>query len=85
MKPERIIENRTRSLLLLDLQLPGMDGLETMRLVHQQQPLIPIIVISGNPVTSDSGSGPARLMFAIERDLGPVGVVRDHAVVVDGD
>lgn len=32
-----------------------MDGLETMRLVHQQQPLIPIIVISGNPVTIDSG------------------------------
>ena len=42
-------------LLFLDIFMPGMDGLETMRLVHQQQPLIPIIVISGNPVTSDSG------------------------------
>ncbi|MDP2333662.1 MAG: response regulator [Reyranella sp.] len=42
-------------LLFLDIFMPGMDGLETMRLVHQQQPLIPIVVISGNPVTSDSG------------------------------
>jgi CheY-like chemotaxis protein len=41
-----------------------MDGLETMRLVHQQQPLIPIIVISGNPMTSESGSGPDFLTMA---------------------
>ena len=40
------------------------DGLETMRLVHQQQPLIPIIVISGNPMTSESGSGPDFLTMA---------------------
>jgi CheY-like chemotaxis protein len=51
-------------LLFLDIFMPGMDGLETMRLVHQQQPLIPIIVISGNPVTSESGSGPDFLTMA---------------------
>jgi len=43
-------------LLFLDIFMPGMDGLETMRLMHQQQRLIPIIVISGNPVTSGSGA-----------------------------
>ena len=37
-------------LLFLDIFMPGMDGIETMRLVHQQRPLVPIIVISGNPV-----------------------------------
>ena len=36
-------------LLFLDIFMPGMDGIETMRLVHQQRPLLPIIVISGNP------------------------------------
>ena len=46
--------------------MPGMDGLETMRLVHQQQPLIPIIVISGNPITWDSASGPDFLTMAIK-------------------
>ena len=51
-------------LLFLDIFMPGMDGLETMRLIHQQQPLIPIIVISGNPVTWDSASGPVFLTMA---------------------
>jgi CheY-like chemotaxis protein len=42
-------------LMFLDIFMPGMDGIETMRLVHQQRPLVPIIVISGNPIMSDSG------------------------------
>ncbi len=59
-----IFETGNLDLLLLDIFMPGMDGLETMRLVHQQRPLIPIIVISGNPVASDSGSGPDFLTMA---------------------
>ena len=42
-------------LLFLDIFMPGMDGFETMRLVHQRKPRIPIIVISGKPIPSDSG------------------------------
>jgi CheY-like chemotaxis protein len=42
-------------LLFLDIFMPGMDGFETMRLVHQQKPLTPIIVISGRPMPPDSG------------------------------
>jgi CheY-like chemotaxis protein len=57
-----IFETGEFDLLFLDIFMPGMDGLETMRLIHQQQPLIPIIVISGNPVTS--GSGPDFLTMA---------------------
>jgi CheY-like chemotaxis protein len=57
-----IFETGEFDLLFLDIFMPGMDGLETMRLVHQQQPLIPIIVISGNPITS--GSGPDFLTMA---------------------
>ncbi len=53
-------------LLFLDIFMPGMDGLETMRLVHQQQPLMPIIVISGRPIASDPAAGPDFLTIAIE-------------------
>ena len=42
-------------LLFLDIFMPGMDGFETMRLVHQRMPRIPIIVISGKPIPADSG------------------------------
>jgi CheY-like chemotaxis protein len=51
-------------LVFLDIYMPGMDGLETMRLIHQQQPLTPIIVISGKPIASDSG--PDFLTMAIK-------------------
>lgn len=51
-------------LLLLDIFMPGMDGLEAMRLIHQQQPLIPIIVISGRPIGLDSAAGPDFLTMA---------------------
>ena len=59
-----IFETGEFDLLFLDIFMPGMDGFETMRLVHQQQPLIPIIVISGNPVSWDAASGPNFLTMA---------------------
>jgi CheY-like chemotaxis protein len=49
-------------LLFLDIFMPGMDGFETMRMVHRQKPLTPIIVISGRPLPS--GSGPDFLTMA---------------------
>ena len=51
-------------LLFLDIFMPGMDGIETMRRVHQQQPLIPIIVISGNPILGEMGGVPDFLTMA---------------------
>jgi CheY-like chemotaxis protein len=59
-----IFETGDFDLLLLDIFMPGMDGIETMRLIHQQQPLIPIIVISGNPILAESGPGPDFLYMA---------------------
>ena len=51
-------------LLFLDIFMPGMDGFETMRMVHQQKPLTPVIVISGRPMPSDSG--PDFLIMAMK-------------------
>jgi CheY-like chemotaxis protein len=58
-----IFEAGDFDLLFLDIFMPGMDGLETMRLIHRQRPLTPIIVISGNPVV-EPGSGPDFLTMA---------------------
>ena len=44
--------------------MPGRDGLEVMRLIHHQRPLIPIIVISGRPVDPDPAAGPDLLTMA---------------------
>jgi CheY-like chemotaxis protein len=51
-------------LLFLDIFMPGMDGLETMRLVHQLRPLTPIIVISGRPISWNPEQGPDFLTMA---------------------
>jgi len=51
-------------LLVLDIFMPGMDGLETMKLIHRQQPRIPIPVISGRSMTSDLCTTPDFLKMA---------------------
>jgi CheY-like chemotaxis protein len=53
-------------LLFLDIFMPAMDGLETMRLVLRQRPHIPIIVISGRPIVSEAVSEPDFLGMAIK-------------------
>ena len=59
-----IFETGDFELLFLDIFMSGMDGLETMRLIHQKRSLIPIIVISGRPIVSDPVAGPDFLTMA---------------------
>jgi CheY-like chemotaxis protein len=66
LKGLKIFESGTFDLLVVDIFMPGMDGLETMRLVHQQRPDIPIIVISGRPIPPDSSAGPDFLTMAVK-------------------
>ncbi|NOJ44082.1 response regulator transcription factor [Bradyrhizobium australiense] len=51
-------------LLFLDIFMSGMDGFETMRMVRQQRPQMPIIVISGRPISSEADSAPDFLTMA---------------------
>jgi CheY-like chemotaxis protein len=51
-------------LLVLDIFMPGMDGLETMRLILKQRPGVPIIMTSGRPQTPDSIAEPDYLAMA---------------------
>ena len=51
-------------LLFLDIFMPGMDGFETMRMVRQRQPQLPIIVISGRPISLAADTAPDFLTMA---------------------
>jgi len=59
-----IFEAGDFDLLFLDIFMPGMDGLETMRLIHRRQPKMPIIVISGRPFAPDLAPEPDYLGMA---------------------
>jgi CheY-like chemotaxis protein len=59
-------ENDGFDLLLLDIFMPGMDGIETMRHIHRQQPAMPIVVISGRPLVADAANEPDFLAMALK-------------------
>jgi CheY-like chemotaxis protein len=64
LKGLKTFETGNFDLLIVDIFMPGMDGLETMRIVHQQRPDLPIIVISGRPIPSGSSAEPDFLAMA---------------------
>lgn len=59
-------EGGSFDLLFLDIFMPGMDGLETMRHIHRGQPTVPIIVISGRPLVQEAGAEPDFLAMALK-------------------
>ena len=67
-----IFESGNFDLLFLDIFMPGMDGFETMRIIHQHQPRTPIIVISGNPISSGSSAD----FLAMATRLGAVSILQ---------
>ena len=46
-----MIKKDLPSLVLLDVGMPGMDGIEVLRLIREQFPALPVIVLSGHRET----------------------------------
>lgn len=60
----RIFREEIFDLLIVDIFMPGMDGLETMKLVHEIRPGVPIIVISGQGLSARSTAPPDFLAMS---------------------
>jgi CheY-like chemotaxis protein len=60
----RLLERCDFDLLIVDIFMPGMDGFETMKLVHQSRPEMPVIVISGQQFRLASERQPDFLHMA---------------------
>jgi CheY-like chemotaxis protein len=59
-----LLRNGTFDLLIVDIFMPAMDGLETMKQVHRDRPEIPVIVISGYAPRPATESAPDFLQMA---------------------
>jgi CheY-like chemotaxis protein len=53
-------------LLVVDLFMPGMDGLETLREVRKHQADLPVIVISGTSLDAPGQTAPDFLAMAVK-------------------
>ena len=42
-----MIKRDLPSLVLLDIGMPGMDGLEVMKLIREQHPDLPVVILTG--------------------------------------
>ena len=58
------LEARSFDLLIVDIFMPGIDGFETMRLVHQSRPHMPVIAMSGQQFAFASERQPDFLHMA---------------------
>ena len=43
-----MIKKDLPSLVLLDIGMPGMDGVEVMRQIHELHPSLPVVILTGN-------------------------------------
>jgi DNA-binding response OmpR family regulator len=66
----KMLKAESFDLLIVDVFMPGMDGLETIRLVHEQKPDLPIIVMSG--MSFRTGSAPAPDFLSMATKLGAI-------------
>jgi DNA-binding response OmpR family regulator len=53
----RILDDGPCDLLVLDLNLPGMNGLEVLRQVRSQKPHLPVLILTGNARVEDRVGG----------------------------
>lgn len=71
----RIVRARSIDLVITDILMPDMDGLELTRQLHREFPAVKIIAMSGGQQDIDY-CGVARLLGAHEALLKPVAVQR---------
>lgn len=60
---EKIRAGWTPNVVILDLKMPGLDGLETLDLIKQNNPEIEVILLTGHGSTDSGIAGMKRGLF----------------------
>lgn len=89
------LHDRPADLVILDIQLPGMSGLEALRRIEQEYPKLPVVVITGHGTMSTAIEAaklgafdyhlkpiePKQILATIERALAGVRLMRGQVAV----
>jgi DNA-binding NtrC family response regulator len=67
-----MLENRIPEVMVLDLRMPGIDGLEVLRLVKRKYPRIQVIILTGHGSERDEEA--ARRLGAFDHLQKPVDI-----------
>jgi DNA-binding NtrC family response regulator len=54
---ERLEQNRGLEVVILDVKMPGLDGIETLRLIKERHPLIEVVMLTGHATTRSAVEG----------------------------
>lgn len=50
----RLLETQTPDLILMDMQMPGKNGLETFQILHKNNPVLPVIIMTAFGTTDSA-------------------------------
>ena len=53
----RCMEQERPHIVILDMKMPGMSGMEVLRLIKQKCPTIPVILLTGQGTANDNAEG----------------------------
>ncbi|SPJ13779.1 Response regulator receiver protein (fragment) [Syntrophobacter sp. SbD2] len=71
----RIVDQGAVNIMVLDLRMPGMDGLEVLRRVKKSHPEVEVIMLSGHGSEMDEAYGRNLGAFAYLRKPADIGDV----------
>jgi len=69
----RIVDAGSAKIMVLDLKMPGMDGLEVLRRVKTTHPEVQVIILSGHGSEMDEAYGRSIGAFAYMRKPADIG------------
>ncbi|MBL0732318.1 MAG: response regulator [Desulfosarcina sp.] len=60
---EKLDKNRNTDVVILDVKMPGIDGLETLERIKKAYPIIEVIMLTGHATVEDAIEGMKRGAF----------------------